>query len=100
MLFAKRFNLHPTIKNGAHSYAAYCLNQGGIVLDLSALRKVTIDMKNMTVTIQGGAVWKDVYAKLAELDPTKLVIGGQCPTVGVSGFTLGGGLSPFSRSTV
>ena len=26
------------------------------------------------------------------------MIGGLCPTVGVSGFTLGGGLSPFSRS--
>lgn len=28
----------------------------------------------------------------------KIIIGGQCPYVGVSGFTLGGGLSPFTRS--
>src|ERR1700735_1385275 len=41
VLFARAHSLHLTIKNGGHSYAAYCLNQGGIVLDLSALRKVT-----------------------------------------------------------
>jgi len=96
--FSKKHKLHLTVKNGGHSYAAYCLNQGGIVLDMSALRKVTVDWDKMTATIQGGAQWKDVYAKLSEHDPTTLVIGGQCPTVGVSGFTLGGGLSPFSRS--
>lgn len=95
---AKAHNLQVTVKNGGHSYAAYCLNQDGIVLDLTLLRKVIINTENMTVTMQGGAIWKDVYAKLAECDPTNLVVGGQCPTVGVSGFTLGGGLSPFSRS--
>ncbi|KXX80636.1 putative FAD-linked oxidoreductase YvdP [Madurella mycetomatis] len=78
--FAKAHELQLTVKNGGHSYAAYCLNKDGIVLDISLLRKVTIDTENMTVTMQGGAIWKD------------------CPTVGVSGFTLGGGLSPFSRS--
>jgi hypothetical protein len=96
--FTAAQNLHLTIKNGGHSYAAYCLNQGGIVLDLSYMRKVIIDPEQKTVSIQGGAIWKDVYSRLAELNPRKLVVGGQCPTVGVSGFTLGGGLSPFSRS--
>ncbi|KAK4163930.1 putative FAD-linked oxidoreductase YvdP [Cladorrhinum sp. PSN259] len=96
--FAAQNNYHLTVKNGGHSYAAYCLNEGGIVLDLSCMHKVKIDLKQNTVTVQGGAIWKDVYSRLAELDPRKLVVGGQCPTVGVSGFTLGGGLSPFSRS--
>jgi len=96
--FAAANKLHLTIRNNGHSYAAYRLNQGGIVLDLSYMRKVIIDPEEKTVTIQGGAIWKDVYSRLAELNQRKLVIGGQCPTVGVSGFTLGGGLSPFSRS--
>ncbi|KAK4195095.1 putative FAD-linked oxidoreductase YvdP [Triangularia verruculosa] len=96
--FAARHSLHLTVKNGGHSYAAYCLNQDGIVLDLKHLRKVKVDVDGNKVTIQGGAIWKDVYSRLAEYSPRKLVVGGQCPTVGVSGFTLGGGLSPFSRS--
>lgn len=39
----------------------------------------------------------DVYYKYLK-DKRKIIIGGQCPTVGVSGSSLGAGLSPFSRS--
>ncbi|GBB98355.1 hypothetical protein RclHR1_03200005 [Rhizophagus clarus] len=92
--FAKEYNFELTVKSGGHSYAGYCLNQGGIVLDLSSMKKVDIDYDNMKVSIQGGAVWKDVYGPL---DENHIVIGGQCPTVGVSAFLLGAGLSPFSR---
>ncbi|KAI0118508.1 FAD-binding domain-containing protein [Hypoxylon sp. NC0597] len=81
--------------NGGHSYMGYCLNEGGIVLDLSGMKACSIDKGKMTVTMEGGATWKDVYNKFK--DPTLIAIGGQCPGVGVSGFTLGGGISPFSR---
>jgi FAD/FMN-containing dehydrogenase len=51
----------------------------------------------MTITMAGGMIWKEAYYKYLR-DPSFIVIGGQCPNVGMSGFTLGGGLSPFSRS--
>ncbi|KAM5349771.1 hypothetical protein ACJ41O_006276 [Fusarium nematophilum] len=51
----------------------------------------------MLVTMEGGLLWRDVYYKHLQ-DKRNIIIGGQCPTVGVSGFTLGGGLSPFSHS--
>ena len=44
-----------------------------------------------TVTIQAGAVWKEVYDALKGTG--YLIVGGSCPTVGVSGYTLGGGFS-------
>lgn len=75
----------------------YCLNEGGIVLDLSPMKGCYIDSDKMTVKMEGGLIWKDAYYKYLK-DPRNIIIGGQCPTVGVSGFTLGGGLSPFSRS--
>jgi len=86
-----------TLKSGGHSYAGYCLNEGGLVLDLSALNGVAHNPANDVVTIQGGALWKDVYSLLKGRDLRLMIIGGMCPTVGVGSFLLGGGLSAFSR---
>ncbi|KAG8999831.1 hypothetical protein FRB94_005889 [Tulasnella sp. JGI-2019a] len=96
--FARRNNIRLTVKNGGHSYAGYCLNEGGIVLDMREMKAVSLNEPGMTATIQGGAIWKEAYAKLRNNHNGHIIIGGQCPSVGVSGFTLGGGLSPFSRS--
>ncbi|KXH64071.1 hypothetical protein CSAL01_01318 [Colletotrichum salicis] len=95
--FARENGLRLTVKNGGHSYMGYCLNLSGIVLDLSLMNTCHIDYDKMLIRMDGGLVWKDVYYKYLK-DKRNIVIGGQCPTVGVSGFTLGAGLSPFSRS--
>lgn len=50
------------------------------------------------MTIQAGALWGMVYRKLIDEGDGLMVNGGRCPTVGVSGFLLGGGIGPFSRS--
>ncbi|KAK1996926.1 FAD-binding domain-containing protein [Colletotrichum falcatum] len=95
--FARLNGIRLTVKNGGHSYMGYCLNNGGIVLDLSLMNTCHIDYDKMLIRMDGGLVWKDVYYKYLK-DNRNIVIGGQCPTVGVSGFTLGAGLSPFFRS--
>ena len=95
--FARQNKARLTVKNGGHSYMGHCLNEGGIVLDLSLMKGCYIDSKNMTIELRSGMVWRDVYNTCLK-DPRDIIIGGQCPSVGVSGFTLGGGLSPFSRS--
>ena len=97
--FARQYNVKVTVKNGGHSYAGFCLNRGGIVIDLKEMNEVTYDKDAMTITLQAGAIWKDAYALFNNADTwDNIVVGGQCPGVGVSGFTLGAGLSPFSRS--
>ncbi|KAH7122926.1 hypothetical protein EDB81DRAFT_699659 [Dactylonectria macrodidyma] len=95
--FARQNKVRLTVKNGGHSYMGYCLNREGIVLDVSLMNGCYIDPDKMLVEMQGGLIWKDVYYKHLK-DKRNIIIGGQCPTVGVSGFTLGAGLSPFSRS--
>ncbi|KAF5700208.1 isoamyl alcohol oxidase [Fusarium globosum] len=97
IVFAHKNKLRLTVKNGGHSYMGYCLNEGGIVLDLSHMNTCHIDNENMLIHMDAGLIWKEVYDKHLE-DKRNIVIGGQCPYVGVSGFTLGAGLSPFSRS--
>lgn len=95
--FAKDNEIKLNIKNGGHSYAGYCLNEGGIVLDLSRMHSFDIDHESMTLKTQAGATWEQLYKGLRGENEQYMLIGGQCPTVGVSGFTLGGGLSTFSR---
>lgn len=50
------------------------------------------------LTIEGGALWGNVYRTLVDEGDGIMVNGGRCPSVGVSGFILGGGIGPFSRS--
>ncbi|KAJ1324774.1 fumiquinazoline A oxidase [Microdochium nivale] len=95
--FARQRGVRLTVKNGGHSYMGYCLNEGGIVLEVSGMKGCYIDDKAMTVDMDCGLLWREVYDKHLT-DKRNIVIGGQCPSVGVSGFTLGAGLSPFSRS--
>ncbi|KAI5805334.1 hypothetical protein DFH27DRAFT_480501 [Peziza echinospora] len=98
---ARQLNIPITIRNGGHSYAGFSTTDKGILLDLARMKKVTLDMQpgNETVTMAGGARWADVYRTLVYGHHDGYVInGGRCPGVGVSGFTLGGGLGPFTRS--
>lgn len=96
--FAITHNLPFSVKGGGHSAAGYCLNQGGVVMAMKNLNKITFDPKNETVTAEMGVIWYDVY-KFMQATGTGLVpVGGGCPTVAPPGFMLGGGYSFVSRS--
>ncbi|PQE32235.1 FAD linked oxidase domain-containing protein [Rutstroemia sp. NJR-2017a WRK4] len=100
---AKPLKIPITIKNGGHSFAGGSTTNVGILMELGLMNQVTLDgdKNGGNVTVQGGALWFHVYKKLIS-EPERrdglVANGGRCPTVGVSGFILGGGLSPFSRS--
>ncbi|KDN44645.1 hypothetical protein RSAG8_05410, partial [Rhizoctonia solani AG-8 WAC10335] len=101
--FARKYNIEFTVKNGGHSYAGYCLNCGGILVFMNTGKfgpdgiKVDLRGSPKTVTIPAGCLWSDVHGYFRRNTLNQMVIGGRCPTVGVSGFILGGGVSPFSR---
>lgn len=63
------------------------------------MNNVQLDIISRTVSIDAGCQWGRVYETLVNGKHNRFIInGGRCPTVGVSGFILGGGLSPFTRS--
>ncbi|KAH8799802.1 hypothetical protein F5884DRAFT_868909 [Xylogone sp. PMI_703] len=97
---AKQRNIKITIKNGGHSYAGFSTaERGSILLDLSRMNHVEINKEKTIITIEAGAVWAHAYRQLVNNHLDGYIInGGRCPSVGVSGFILGGGLSPFTRS--
>jgi hypothetical protein len=56
------------------------------------MNDITIDAAGRTARVGAGVLWSEVIAKAAKAGLAPL--NGSNPTVGVSGYTLGGGLSP------
>lgn len=89
LAFAQKHALDFTCRSGGHSTAAYCLNNGGLVIDVSLMNGVFVDAARKQAVVQAGTL----FGKLnAVLDPYGLhVPGGGCPDVGVGGYMQGGG---------
>ena len=68
---------------------------GAVVVDTSALATVLVDADRAVARVGAGAVWGDVAAAAAPFGLAPL--SGSHPDVGVTGYTLGGGLSWLSR---
>ena len=93
--FAREYDLHMTGRCGGHSYCGYSLT-GGLVIDLSRMNSIDVDPIHMTAVVGAGTVLIDAYHGLYH--PHKLSLpAGSCPSVGVSGHTLGGGVGLQSR---
>ncbi|WP_327289570.1 FAD-binding oxidoreductase [Streptomyces sp. NBC_01198] len=92
--FAHRTATTPAIRSGGHSYAGWSSGNGKLVIDVSRLDAIHLD--GTTATVGAGAKLIDVYATLGAHGRT--IPAGSCPSVGVSGLTLGGGHGVMSRS--
>ncbi|WP_372408808.1 FAD-binding oxidoreductase [Streptomyces luteireticuli] len=95
LAFARRFSIPVSIRNGGHSYAGWSSGNGRLVIDVSRLRTVRTTGSSAAV-VGAGAKLIDVYTGLAAHGVT--VPAGSCPTVGISGVTLGGGHGVLSRA--
>jgi FAD/FMN-containing dehydrogenase len=78
-----------TVRGGGHNVAGRALADGSLLLDLSGMRRVTVDARSQIAVVQGGALWHDVDVATAE--HALATTGGLISTTGVGGFTLGGG---------
>ena len=59
--FARDNKIPMTAKGGGHSAAGYCLNRGGMVIDLQYMNAIEFDRADETVRVQLGARWREVY---------------------------------------
>jgi hypothetical protein len=81
-------------RSGGHSYGGYS-NSNGLVIDVSRIANVSVDANANTATVGAGAQLIDVYNVIGNAN--RLLPGGSCPTVGIAGLTLGGGIGVFGR---
>mgnify|MGYP001767695817 CR=1 FL=1 len=85
--FARMRGVPLRIRGGGHHYEGYSVGNGVLVIDLSRMNAVSVE--DGMVRAQGGAANADLYSAIA---PTGDAFpGGTCPTVGLSGYTQGGG---------
>ncbi|MEU6803676.1 FAD-binding oxidoreductase [Streptomyces neyagawaensis] len=94
LAYARAHDLKVAIRNGGHSYAGWSSGNGRLIVDVSKLNKVSAS--GGEAVIGAGAKLIDVYRALAAKGVT--IPAGSCPTVGVSGLTLGGGHGVTSRA--
>lgn len=78
------------IRSGGHSWVGNALRDCGMLLDLSRLKAIGIDPQARTAVVEPGVRVDELAAALS---PHGLYFPvGHCPTVGVTGFLLGGGM--------
>jgi FAD/FMN-containing dehydrogenase len=91
--FARAHGLPITARAGGHSYAGYSTGTG-VVCDVTRMATVAVRDDGSAV-IGAGARLIDAYAALAPYGAA--IPAGSCPTVGVAGLALGGGLGVVGR---
>lgn len=95
VLFARVHGILFSIRGAGHNIAGSSLCEDGLVIDLSALKGVTLDATTLTVRVEPGATLGDVDE--ATLPHGYAVPVGINSTTGIGGLTLGGGFGWLSR---
>jgi len=91
--FVRVHGIPVTSRSGGHSYGGYS-SCDGLVIDVSQLSSILV--AGTSATVGAGSRLIDVYNTIG--NQGMLLPGGSCPTVGIAGLTLGGGVGVFARS--
>jgi FAD/FMN-containing dehydrogenase len=93
LAFVRKFRLPVAARCGGHSYAGWS-STSGLIVDVSRMAGVRVS--GTVATVGAGTRLIDLYNGLAVHG--RAVPGGSCPTVGVSGIALGGGVGVVARA--
>jgi FAD/FMN-containing dehydrogenase len=88
--FANEKQLSISIRGGGHHVGGFAVCEGGLMIDLSQMRKVTVDEARQVAFVEGGATLGDI-----DLETQKFGLAVPTGTVsetGVAGLALSGGL--------
>jgi FAD/FMN-containing dehydrogenase len=87
--FAREHDVVLSVRGGGHNVAGSAVCEGGLMLDLSRMKRTEVDVAGRTLVAGPGLTW-------GELDTATqrhglATVGGVISTTGVAGLTLGGG---------
>ena len=88
--FAQEHRLEIAVRGGGHNPAGHCVCDGGLVIDLSMMRKVDVDASARVARASGGATWLDFDTATQTFG--LVTPGGVVASTGVCGLSLGGGI--------
>jgi FAD/FMN-containing dehydrogenase len=93
LAFVRKFGVPFAARSGGHSYAGWS-GSSGLIIDVTYLN--TVAVSGATATVGAGTRLIDFYHGLAAKG--RAAPGGSCPTVGIAGVTLGGGVGVTARA--
>jgi FAD/FMN-containing dehydrogenase len=94
LAFVRKFGIPLAARSGGHSYGGWSTTTG-LVIDVSRMSRVSVDVGARTARVGAGTLLIDLYDALAAYG--QAVPGGSCPTVGIAGLALGGGVGVVGR---
>jgi len=93
--FARDHGLLLSVRGGGHNVAGSAVCDGGLMIDLSQMKRIQIDARKRSVRADGGCTWRDLDHETAGFGLA--TTGGIIPATGIAGLTLGGGLGWLMR---
>jgi FAD/FMN-containing dehydrogenase len=93
--FARAHDLRTAVRAGGHSLSGQSACDGGLMIDVSPMKAISVDAKSRLAQAQGGVL-------LGELDRRMQAVGlattlGTVTDTGIAGLTLGGGVGRLVR---
>ena len=93
--FARENGLTLSVKGGGHNISGLAVCDGGLLLDMSLMRGVSVDAATQTVQAQAGCLLGDVD-RATQIHGLAVPLG-FISTTGIAGLTLGGGFGYLTR---
>src|SRR5262249_59971283 len=92
--FARDNRLLVAVRGGGHSIPGHSVCDGGLVIDLSAMKGIHVDLAARTAQAQPGVKWIEFDHETQAFGLA--TSGGTVSDTGIAGLTLGGGLGWLS----
>jgi FAD/FMN-containing dehydrogenase len=87
--FGQKLKLPLAVRSGGHSAAGFGVCDGGVVIDLSGMKRVEVDAGKRVARAEAGCLGGGLNKATERFGLATTL--GACPTVGIAGLTLGGG---------
>jgi FAD/FMN-containing dehydrogenase len=84
-----------SIRSGGHGVTGSQMTDGGIVLDMTPMKRIDVEPATKIVRAQAGVTWGELDA--ATQEHGLAVTGGRVPSTGIAGLTLGSGSGWLER---
>ena len=87
--FAREHGLEIAVRGGGHNVSGRASVEGGMMIDLSLMKAISVDTTARRAVAQGGVTWGEFNR--ATQEHGLATTGGVISTTGIAGLTLGGG---------
>lgn len=71
LAYSKEHRLPVSVRGGGHNVAGAGLTDSGLTIDMSHRRAVRVNAASMQVTVEAGAIWRDVDAAMQLAIPSE-----------------------------